>query len=86
MWRKNNFFWGFVILLLSIFAIIFLLTSCNKQIIDLNYDFRYAIIDGIGKIEITTWNDYAQSDMIQITDKNGTVYLTHSSNVILTNK
>lgn len=86
MGKRNNFFWGFVILLLSVFAIIFLLTSCNKQIIDLNYDFHYAIIDGIGKIEITTWNDYAQSDMIQITDKNGTVYLTHSSNVILTNK
>lgn len=86
MGKRNNFFWGFVILLLSVFAIIFLLTSCNKQIIDLNYDFNHAIIDGIGEIEITSWNDYEQSDMIQVIDKNGNVYLTHSSKVILTNK
>lgn len=73
----------------SILAIIFgavLLTGCNRQLLDLNYDFRYAVIEGVGTIEISSWNDYENSDMIQVTGKDGTVYLTHSSNVILKSK
>lgn len=60
-----------------------ILSGCNQQIIDLNYSFKYATIEGIGKIEISSWRDYENSDMMQVTGKDGTVYLTHSSNVIL---
>lgn len=60
-----------------------LLTGCNKQIID---TFRYADIEGIGTVEVSSWNDYDASDMIQITTKDGTTYLTHSNNVILRTK
>lgn len=63
--------------------IILILTSCNRQVLDLNYTFDKAIIDGIGEVEIVSWTDYQQSDMIQVTDKNGKTYLTHSSKVIL---
>lgn len=62
-----------------------LVTECgyNKQIIDLDYSFNTAIIEGIGEVKVKTWNDYENSDMIQVVDSEGNVYLTHSSNVIL---
>jgi uncharacterized lipoprotein NlpE involved in copper resistance len=63
-----------------------LLTGCNRQIIDTTWTFKYADIEGIGTVEIDSWRDYDESDMIQITAKNGTVYLTHSSNVVLRTK
>ena len=74
--------------LLALIVAIGFLTSCgyNKQIIDLDYKYNYAIIflpDG-DRIEgkVTSWNDYEQSDMIQV-KIDGVTYLTHSSNVIL---
>ena len=76
----------FIIFFVLIIA--FLLIGCgfNKQIVDLDYRFNYAIIflpDG-EKIEgkVTSWNDYEQSDMVQV-KIGGITYLTHSSNVIL---
>ena len=70
-----------VILLIGI-----LTTGCNEQIVDLNYTFTKAQIEGVGTIEIKSWRDYDNSDMIQVTATDGTVYLTHSSNVILMSK
>ena len=74
--------------IILIFAIIFTLSACgyNKQILDLDYKFNYAIIflpDG-STIEgkVTSWNDYEESDMIQV-KIDGITYLTHSSNIIL---
>lgn len=64
-----------------------LITGCgNFQIIDTTWTFKYADIDGVGTIEVESWTDYEQSDMIQVKAKDGTVYLTHSSNVILRTK
>ena len=61
-----------------------LLSGCNKQILDLDYNYKEVyIIDTQETIKIKSWNDYENSDMIQFTDTNGKVYLTHSSNVIL---
>lgn len=73
-------------LVVTVLLEMFVLTGCNKQVIDMNYTFNYAQIEGIGKIEIKAWNDYGDSDMVQVISKDGTTYLTHSSNVILTNK
>lgn len=70
------------IFLLSTFA----LTGCNEQIIDTNYTFKRAYIEGVGEIEVSTWRDYDNSDQIQITGKDGVTYLTHSSRVILFSK
>lgn len=62
------------------------LTGCNQQIIDTNYTFKRAYIEGVGEIEVSTWRDYENSDQIQITGKDGVTYLTHSSRVILFSK
>ena len=70
-----------IIIVIALFVV-----GCNRQIIDLNYSFNKAVIEGVGEIEIKSWTDYENSDMIQITGIDGTVYLTHSSNVILKSK
>ena len=66
-------------------ASVLLLASCNKQMIDLTYEYSQAQIkmpDGTvieGKVD--SWNDY-EGDQLQV-KINGTTYLVHSSNVIL---
>jgi len=66
---------------------VILLSSCNRQIIDLEYKFNKAYArwpDGTVKvIEISKWRDFHDSDQIQIIDKDGKVYLFHSVNVVL---
>lgn len=54
------------------------LSSCNRQIIDTTWAYKYADIQGIGTVEIVSWNDYENSDMLQFKAKDGTVYLTHT--------
>lgn len=62
------------------------LTGCNAQIIDTNLSFKKAyIIDTGEEIEISSWRDFDDGDMIQFTS-DGITYLTHSSNVILKSK
>lgn len=63
-----------------------LLTGCNRTIIDTTYTFKYADIEGVGTVEVSSWCDYENSDMIQVTAKGGATYLTHSANVILRTK
>ena len=61
------------------------LSGCNYQMVDLNYGYDYAIINIGGeyqKIEIDSWTDY-DGEQIQITAKDGTVYLTNSFNCTL---
>lgn len=63
-----------------------LLSGCNRQVVDTSYTFKKAYIENVGEVEVSSWCDYDNSDMIQIKDKNGVTYLTHSSNVILMSK
>lgn len=61
-----------------------MLTGCNKQMLDFDYSFKEVYIVDTGEtIKIKSWRDYDNSDMIQFTDTDGRVYMTHSSNVIL---
>lgn len=72
---------------LLLIALLFL-TGCNAQIIDLNYKFNRAYIelpDGTAEVEVLTWKDYGESDMVQVTTVDGTVYYTHGSKIILIN-
>lgn len=73
--------------LLTVAALIFIMCSCNYQVVDLNYTFDYAIIsygDGTTKkVEIKSWRDYEEGEQIQITAKDGTVYLVNSMNCVL---
>lgn len=72
---------------LLLIALLFL-TGCNAQIIDLNYKFNRAYIelpDGTVEVEVLTWKDYEDSDMVQVTAVDGTIYYTHGSKIILIN-
>lgn len=66
-----------------------MLTGCNKQVIDLNYNFNKAIISmpngDIIEGKVDSWNDYEDGDQIQV-KINGNTYLVHSSNVVLINE
>ena len=62
------------------------LTGCNKQIIDLNYEFDKAYVkigDDWQTVELKRWMDYEDGDQLQLTLKDGTVLLVHSTNLIL---
>lgn len=71
----------------SAVASILLMAGCNKQVVDLTYEYSQAQIkmpDGTvieGKVD--SWNDY-EGDQLQV-KINGTTYLVHSSNVVLWN-
>ena len=76
----------FVLVICLLVAIAFIMSGCNKQLIDLNYSFNYAII-GLpngetveGKVQ--SWTDFEDGDQIQV-KINGTTYLVHSSNIAL---
>lgn len=62
------------------------LVSCNRQIIDNTWAYKYADIQGVGTVEITSWIDYENSDIVQVRSIDGTVYLTHYANVVLRTK
>lgn len=75
------------VLAVALFAC--LLTGCgyNKTVFDVNYRFNYAYIsmpDGsCVEGEVKSWMDWDDSDMVQVIFSDGTVYFTHSSNVVL---
>lgn len=74
-----------IILILAVMVIAMLLSGCNKQMIDLNYNFNYAIINTFnGTVEgkVSSWTDFEDGDQLQVTI-DGVTYLTHASNVIL---
>lgn len=72
-----------------LFATIILAGCGNRTVLDTKYTFTKAKIvlgNEIIDVEVSQWRDYENSDQIQIIDKNGKVYLTHISNVLLTDK
>ena len=80
---KNKLFRIMIILGIS-----YTLTGCNKQLIDMTYEYKYAIINtanGCIEGEVQSWNDYDNSDQIQV-KINGITYLVHSDNITLLSK
>lgn len=76
----------FIITTVITCTLVMLLNACNYDVIDTNYTFDYAIINLGGeykKIAISSWRDYEDGEQIQITDKQGNVYLTNSFNCTL---
>lgn len=77
-------------IIVLIIAIMLLFTAmfsgCNKQVIDLNFEFTKAYVK-IGEewvdLEITTWRDYEDGEQIQLKLADGTVLLVHVANCIL---
>ena len=84
--KKKNY----ICLLIALVIVLSLaLSGCNKQLVDFNYNFNYAII-GLpnGKTvegKVQSWTDFEDGDQIQL-KIDGTTYLVHSSNVVLMNK
>lgn len=64
------------------------LIGCNKQIVDLNYTYNYAVIQlpngEIVEGKIQTWTDY-EGEQLQV-KIDGVVYLCSSYNCVLMNK
>lgn len=75
-----------------VLLMVFMLCGCsiyNKKIVDLTWSFEKAIInvgDETIEVDISTWNDFEDSDMVEIRSKDGKTYYTHSSNVVLISK
>ena len=79
-----------LILIAFLIVIALALASCsigNRQVgLDTVQSFdRYKIVIGNDIIEgkIKSWRDFDDSDVVQVTDTNGTVYLTHYKNTLL---
>ena len=76
-----------VVVILFLLAMGIVFAGCgNMSVMDTVWSFERAIIflpDG-EKLEgkVTSWTDYENSDMIQVTI-DGKTYLTHSSNVVM---
>lgn len=63
---------------------ILLLTGCNKQILDLDYDYDKAVCNYNGEkftLEIDKWTDYG-GEQLQI-KSNGKTYLLSANNCYL---
>ena len=60
------------------------LVDTNFQLVDTNYRFEYVHIYETGKCyEIESWRDYGNSAQIQVTLKDGTVLLLHTTDCAL---
>lgn len=76
-----------IIALVLVLLTAWLLCGCNKTVFDTTYTFNYAFVslpdgscvDG----PIRAWKDWEDSDMLQVTFSDGTVYYTHSNNIVL---
>ena len=65
-----------------------MVTGCNMQVIDTTWNYNIAYVRGMGqdewkRVEIVSWKDFTDSDMVQIKTKSGKSYCTHSTNIIL---
>ena len=63
-----------------------LLSACNYNVVDLQYNYDYAIIrlqnGEIIEGEVQSWRDYEDGDQLQITI-DGKTYLVHANNCTL---
>lgn len=76
-----------IIALLGV-AMLATMAGCNRDMIDTNYSYDRAIIQlangDVVEVDISKWRDY-EGEQIQITAKDGTVYLTSSMRCDLIN-
>jgi len=88
--KLSSFEIGLILLFLVTVVIMatVVLTSCNKQIIDLTYNFNYAYIilpdNTVVQGRVESWTDYEDGDQLQV-KIDGVTYLVHSSDCVLVN-
>ena len=72
--------------LLLALILLFTLTACNKQMVDLTYSYERAILSlpngEIVEGKVSSWTDFEDGDQIQVRI-DGKTYLVHSSNIVL---
>lgn len=75
--------------ILSIIALTVLLTGCNKQVIDLDYTYNYAVIQlpngQVVEGKVQSWTDYDDGEQLQVRI-DGVTYLCSSYNCVLMHK
>lgn len=74
-----------IICVLLVFVLV-LMAGCNKTVLYINWMFTKATVnygDRVVTYDVEKWTRFDDSDMIQFTDTDGIVHLTHSANVIL---
>ena len=85
MKTKRIFIFAVIVIVVIAFSL-FILASCNKQLIDTKYHFNYAIIGlpngNIVEGKVDSWTDFEDGDQIQVKIK-GITYLVHSSDIAL---
>lgn len=76
-------------IILFIISTAIIMTGCNKQIVDLTYNYTYGYVElpngECVEGEISTWKDYDDGDQIQVVI-NGVTYFTDTTRVVLTTK
>lgn len=76
-------------IILFIISTAIIMTGCNKQIVDLTYNYAYGYVElpngECVEGEISTWKDYDDGDQIQVVI-NGVTYFTDTTRVVLTTK
>lgn len=74
-----------IICVLLVLVMVFSLVACNRQILDVTYEFDRAIIElPNGEIiegKITSWRDF-EGDQLQV-KIDGKTYLVHSSDIVM---
>lgn len=78
-----------IVMILCAAAMCLSLSGCNRQVLDLTYNYNYAIIKlpngEIVEGKIESWRDYEDGEQIQV-KMNDVTYLTSSYNCVLMNK
>lgn len=74
-------------LLLVALMVAMMLCGCsNQQLFDVTFSFEYGYVKlpngEVVEGRVTSWKDYADSDVVQVVI-DGKTYLTHYSNVVL---
>lgn len=67
-------------------ATLLLATGCNKDLLDTNYTYDYALCNHPQmpeKIDIYKWKDYEDGEQIQIISTDGKTYLVNSMYCVL---
>lgn len=67
-------------------GMVFSMTACNYQVVDLTYSYKYAIVSlpngEIVQGKVDSWRDYEDGDQIQVTI-DGVTYLVHAGDIVL---
>ena len=73
-----------ILAIVSVIAL-FIVTGCNKQVLDFDYTYHTAICNIGGEykeIKLKSWTDY-DGEQLQLKDYNGNTYLVSSFNCTL---